>query len=609
MLGICGIIGKNSIEEGLSELAQMTTCMMHESFYTSGTYTNEHFGLCVGWVNRSEAFDDRIPVWNESKDVCLFFSGENYADKELIGKLISQGHKFDSTNYSYLVHLYEENGEKFFNLLNGWFRGILIDIRNGIMLLFNDRYGMQRTYYYETKRLLYFASEAKALLKACPNLRELDLRSLGEMFSFDCVLENRSLFSNIYLLPPGSVWTFRKGGNIKKSYYFKPETWECLAPLTKETFYNRFKETFKRILPRYFNTGKNIALSLTGGLDTRMILAMMNVPYGSLPCYTFGGMYNDSYDVKISRKIAQLCGQTHQVIEVGKKFLKEFPNLAEKTVFVTDGNMDVSGAADLYVNKIARDIAPLRITGNYGSEILRGTRHLKALPACKGLFEREFEKHVNGASDTLAEHYQGHKVSFAAFKQTHWLHYNRFSLEQSQLIVRSPYLDNELVALMFQAPDAVLDTNELSFRLINDGNSKLGDIITDRGLGGNNSKLFSKVFHYYYEFLFKADYAFNYGMPHWLSKADYFLLAPLHIEKIFLGRHKFYHFRVWFRDELSEYVKEFLLDTRSLNRPYLNKIFAERMILDHTSGRLNYTTEITKLLTIEILQRLMIDNQ
>ena len=263
---------------------------------------------------------------------------------------------------------------------------------------------MQRTYYYETKKSLYFASEAKALLKVCPELRELDMISLGEIFNFGCVLENRSMYSNIFLLPPGSVWTFKKGNSIKKSYYFKPETWERRTPLAKETFCKRFKETFENILPRYFNTDKNIALSVTGGLDSRMILASMNVPHGTLPCYTFGGMYNDCYDVKISRKIAKLCGQTHQVLEVGKKFLREFPDLAEKTVYVTDGNLDVSGAADLYVNKIAREIAPIRMTGNYGSEILRGARHLKALPVCKGLFERNFEKHVNVAANTLAKH-------------------------------------------------------------------------------------------------------------------------------------------------------------------------------------------------------------
>jgi asparagine synthase (glutamine-hydrolysing) len=592
MPGIAGIIRKNFVNENAEALRLMTKCMMHERFYTSGTYINERAGLGVGWVDHAGTFSDCMPVWNEANNICLIYSGENFAEKNITENLRSKGHEFDPKDASYLVHLYEESDGDFFIQLNGWFCGLLIDLRRGEAILFNDRYGMHRVYYYESKDTLYFSSEAKSLLSVCPELREFDMKSLGEMFSFGCVLENRTLFSKIFLLPAGSVWTIQKGSVIRKAHYFKPDTWESQPPQDQEVFYKELRETFVNILPRYFDTKNRIALSLTGGLDTRMIMACMSIETGTLPCYTFGGMYHDSYDVKISRKIADICHETHQVLEVDKKFFIEFPNLAEKVVYITDGNLDVSASADLYVNRLAREIAPVRLTGNYGSEILRGSRHLKALSACPGLFEKSLEEHINAA---------------AAFKQTSWFHYNRLALEQSQLTLRSPYLDNDLVGLMFQAPEDVLNSNELSLRLINDGNPELGRIMTDRGLGGNKGYLFSTVLHLYREFLFKADYAFNYGMPQWMARLDHYLLAPLHVERFFLGRHKFYHFRPWFQDELSAYVKEILLDQRSLKRPYLNGNFAKKIVLDHTSGRLNYTTEITKILTIELLQRCLID--
>jgi asparagine synthase (glutamine-hydrolysing) len=182
-------------------------------------------------------------------------------------------------------------------------------------------------------------------------------------------------------------------------------------------------------------------------------------------------------------------------------------------------------------------------------------------------------------------------------------------VEQSQLTVRSPYLDNDLVELMFRAPQEVLNSSELSFRLISDGNPRLGRIMTDRGLGGNIPCPFSRAAYLYHEFLFKADYAFNYGMPRWLAALDHYLLAPFRFESLFLGRHKFHHFRVWYRDQLAHYVRDILLDQRSLNRPYLNRKAAEKIVLDHTSGRLNYTSEITKLLTAELLQRQVIDHR
>ena len=607
MPGIVGILAHGSSGEHGLQRSQMLNCLMHEPSYASGVYTNEQIGIWLGWVCHPGSFSDYMPVWNRARDVCLIFMGEDFPDNGTRSRLISREDQSGPLQSRYLLDLFETQEEQFLSRLNGWFHGVLVDLRKGEAVLFNDRYGMQRLYYYQSKEALYFSSEAKSLLRVCPDLRQLDYKSMGEVFSFGCVLENRTLFSKILLLPPGSAWTFRRGAVVTRNFYFKPDTWEGQTLLPKEEFYENLRERFIGLLPKYFESGCRIGLSLTGGLDTRMILASKSVMPGKLPCYTFGGMYRDCFDVKIARKIAGVCSQSHTVIEVGKSFFPVFPRLAEKTVYISDGNMDVSGEADIYVNKIAKEIAPVRLTGNYGSEILRGARHLKALPPCPGLYEAGFETSIKNASGTLADVSLGNRVTFAAFKQVPWHHHNRLAVEQSQLVLRSPYLDNELVGLMFRAPVEVLNSNEFSFRLVRDGSPQLASIKTDRGLGGDTNPVLSKISYLYHEFLFKADYAMNYGMPQWLAKLDHSVLAPIQLEKVFLGRHKFYHFRVWFRDELSGYVKEILLDPISLRRPYLNSKFTERMVLDHTSGKLNYTTEITKLLTAELMQRLLID--
>ena len=240
------------------------------------------------------------------------------------------------------------------------------------VVLFNDRYGLGRIYYHENADGFYFSSEAKSLLKVLPELRQLDLTSLAETFSCGCVLQNRTLFPGISLLPGGSMWTFAQSGNIRKESYFNRRIWENQPLLSGAEYYEKLKETFARILPRYFRGTRQVAMSLTGGLDGRMIMAWANPSPGELPCYTFGGTYRDCADVKIARKIAKLCRQPHETIIVDSQFFTEFPNLAEKAVFVSDGTMDVTGSVELYVNRIASQIAPVRLTGNYGSEIVRG---------------------------------------------------------------------------------------------------------------------------------------------------------------------------------------------------------------------------------------------
>jgi asparagine synthase (glutamine-hydrolysing) len=584
----------------------MIAPMMHESFYASGRYINKNLGLYAGWVCHPGSFSDCMPICNESKDICLIFCGEDFSDSSDSSRLRARGHDYNPENASYLIHLYEEIGPKFIEKLNGWFSGMLVDLRTQSVVLFNDRYGLSRIYYHENADGFYFSSEAKSLLKILPELRQLNLTSLGETFSCGCVLQNRTLFSNISLLPGGSMWTFTGKSDIKKDSYFSREQWESQPLLNSAEYYEKLKETFSRILPKYFRGKRQVAMSLTGGLDGRMIMAWANCQTGELPCYTFGGTYRDCADVRIARRVAKKCGQSHNTIVIGNEFFPEFPQLAEKAVFVSDGTMDVSGSVELFANRMARDVAPVRLTGNYGSEILRGNVAFKPSAGEQAFWDPAFSELVRGAAATYQRERLCHEVSFIAFKQVPWHHYARLSVEQSQITMRSPYLDNDLVALMYQAPPNLIVSKEPSLRLIAEGNADLAKIPTDRGLLHHPIPGVTKLQNLYAEVTAKAEYAYDYGMPQWLAGIDG-VLESLHLEKLFLGRHKFYHFRVWYRDRLSQYLKDILLDSRTRSRPYLFGNRLEKILIAHIQGKGNYTTALHQALTAELIHRQLIE--
>lgn len=607
MPGIAGIIAAQPSQERRTQLDAMVRCMLHEPSYVSGTYIDDDLGIGVGWAGLPNAFSTGAPIWNATRTRCLIFSGENVLTAHSRALLRARGIQPDPLGPDYLLHLFDGDHTTFLNALNGWFSGVLIDLEAREGAVFNDRYGMHRLYLHDEGERLYFASEAKSVLAVCARARKLNFRALGQVFSFGCALDNETLFEGVSLLPPGSLLRFSRGKVSSRALYFDRESLEHAAPLDEETFYERLRETFRAILPSYAQAREQASISLTGGLDTRMIMANLDLPAGALPSYSFGGMYNESYDVSISREVARLCQQPYRIIEVGKDFLDNFPDLAEKTAYISDGGLDVTGAADLYVNQQAKKTASVRLTGNYGSEIMRGARHLKAVAPMPGLLDPGFERCVLDAAGALDRAWQGNPISLAAFKQAPWHHYNRLCVEQSQLTIRSPFLDNEFVDLMYQAPAQALRSSDVSLRLIRDGNPALAKIMTDRGLGGSHSRAYTAWTHLHREFTFKADYAFNYGMPQWLARVDRIALAPFRVERLFLGRHKFHHFRVWFKNELAGYVKDVLLDERSLARPYLNRDFVTRMVHDHLAGTRNYTTEITKLLTIELTQRRLTD--
>jgi asparagine synthase (glutamine-hydrolysing) len=604
MPGILGIISKAPIEE--RTLEQMLSCMVHRASYITGMYVNKEIGLNVGWITHEGSFSDCMPIWNEKKDVCLILSGEVFMDQNEIVRLKFNGHEYDPENASYLVHLYEEIGPLFVERLNGSFSGLLADLNKKRILLFNDRYGLGRLYYHENKDGFYFASEAKSILKVLPELRSLDMTGLAETFSCGCVLQNRTLFKGLALLPGGALWTVTGRGNIVKESYFSREDWERQPSLDGVEFYRNLKETFTRLLPKYTRGRQKVGMSLTGGLDCRLIMAWLNASPGQIPCYTFGSAYQDSRDVRIAQRVAECCGQTHKTIKVGNEYLKDFADLVGKSIYISDGTMDVTGSVELFVNKIANAIAPVRLTGNYGSEIVRGNVAFKPKGINADILAPEFACLVQDSARTYERERQGNLLTFIAFKQVPWHHYSRLAIEQSQITMRSPYLDNDLVSLMYRAPQDQISNPLPVLRLIEEGNPEMTRIPTDRSLLYRPTPLATKGRQVYEEFTVKAEYAYDYGMSQWLATIDH-ILAPFHLEKLFLGMHKFYHFRVWYRDQLSNYVKALILDARTLNRPYFNGKRLESMVNDHVKGHRNYTREIHRVLTTELIQRTLLE--
>jgi len=605
MPGIVGLITNVPREHAEPQLLRMLDAIRHEPSYTTGTWVDESLGVYLGWDLRPGSFCDGMPLVNEQRDVILAFSGEDYPEPGVVADLKSHGHALDSRQASYLVHAYEAD-PAFPAHLNGRFQGLVIDRRVGRATLFNDRSGMHRVYYHESNEAFYFAVEAKALLAVLPELRRLDPQGLGEYVSCGCVLENRTLFEGIGVLPPGSAWDFRGGALEQRRTYFYPSDWEAQGELETESYYETLRSVFAQNLPRYFAGDERIGMSVTGGLDTRMVMAWWKAAPDSVPCYSFSGTYRESQDVLLGRRLARLWGQSHQSLEVGDAFLSRFPEYALRTVFLTDGCADVSCAPILYTNELVRSIAPTRMTGNYGGEVLRGSRMFKAGEPAEGLFSAGLTRHLHESRNTYARIAQAHPVTFAVFRQAPWYHHGLFALEGTQLSVRSPFLDNDLVRTAYRAPRTAFADSRVCLRLIQDGNPVLRRVRTDRGVGSPG--FLGAVSRGLLEFTFRAEYAYNHGMPQWLARLDH-SLSPLHLDRVFLGRHKYYHFRVWYRDALSDYLRETLLDARALGRWYINRNTLQRIVAEHLGGLGNYTFDLHKVLSLELLHRSLLDRR
>jgi asparagine synthase (glutamine-hydrolysing) len=601
MPGIAGMISKRPALECAGLVGSMLACMRHEDFYISGTYFLEEMGVYAGWIAHEDSFAAEQIFFNEQRNIALILSGECFADPETRTDLTRKGHRIENNN-DWLVHLYEEKGEQFFGKLNGLFSGLVVDQRQKKAFLFNDRYGAERIYWHEARDAIYFASEAKALLRILPELRAFDEQGVAEFLAYGCTLEWRTLFRGIEILPGASLWSFG-GGKHDKRRYFSPETWESQPSLSAEAFQSAFERIFKKALPRYFESEATIGISLTGGLDTRMIMACRPLGARKVVCYTFSGEDGETFDDRLAARVAKVCGLAHRLLRIRSDFFSDFAFHVDRTVYVTDGCFGAIGAHEIYFNKQARQLAPVRLTGNYGSEVLRGISTFNPLKLSPSLFSSRFVRAQNSSAEAGVNG-NAHLITSAAFREIPWNLFGSLAAGRSQVSFRTPYLDNEIVALAYQAPESLRKSAIPAWRVVKANSALLGKIPTDRGQSPEHSGPAATFRRLISEATFKLDYLNNEGWPNWLSPFDPIFRRVTSSLKI-VGLHKYLHYRSWFRHELGEYIKSVVSDARTQQAPFWNLGFLKKMAVDHISGRKNYVLEINAVLALEAVERLL----
>ena len=168
-----------------------------------------------------------------------------------------------------------------------------------------------------------------------------------------------------------------------------------------------------------------------------------------------------------------MSDDTHRTIRIDEGFLKEFPDYARKSVYISDGTHDAHGAHDVYFNRMARDIAPIRLTGKFGSEVVRTRKLIPWMNFPRHLLQPNLVPFLNEASSLRHSVERPNPLSRVVGDEIAWYEYGRVAVEQSALVLRTPYMDNRLVKLMFQAGAEIRASRDLQSSFVIDKSSRL----------------------------------------------------------------------------------------------------------------------------------------
>lgn len=207
---MCGIAGylDGTDRTGPGVLEAMTTTLVHRGPDGEGFFRGPGVGLGHRRLSIVDLAGGAQPLGNEDGAVQVVFNGEIYNHLDLRRDLEERGHVFRThADTEVLVHLYEEDGPRLVERLNGMFAFALWDSRRRRLLLARDRIGIKPLYYTVTGGRLVFGSELKALLRHPAVPRRLDPTALSDYLSFLYVPAPKTIFQDVRKLPAAHVLT------------------------------------------------------------------------------------------------------------------------------------------------------------------------------------------------------------------------------------------------------------------------------------------------------------------------------------------------------------------------------------------------------------------
>ncbi len=589
MAGIAGVISSQPSDTCRAIVRSMLASMTRRRTDVSGVHCEPGTSTWIGWVSHNDSGRIERRDTEQTTDLAVIA-----ADGPVSASAAQPA--------SRLVERYRREGQEAFAHFDGLHSGVLVDRKAGRTFVFNDPNGLDRIYYGQTKDGLFFASEAKALLQAVPEFRALDPDGVADLIAFGCVLDDRTLFRGIRSLPAGSVSVY-DGGQRRQWRYVQHEDLERLEPLSPGEFDAAFDEAFEATLREQFQAPAKIGLSLTGGVDSRLILAYKPEIPGETICYTFTGPDGDMRDVRVAAAVASALGLPHETIRIEQNFFDDFGTFADRTVQITDGSFGLSGTHEVYLNEKARSLAPIRVGGVFGGELLRGVSSLTRQSLARPLLDPAFLEQVRGAEERWKVG-KGHRITSAAFTETPWSMFGTLAACRSQVTLRAPYLDKRVVSLAYRSPGGYRRSPMWALERIRRKSPRLAGLPTDRGYADGRSTARMLLPRVWSEISFKLDYLVTERLSPALSFLDP-ALDRLQRQHVVLGQHKYLNYRRWFRGRLAPYVSDRLASVRS--GPWWNDRVLRTLAESHVSGKANFVKEISAVLTLDAVERLLVN--
>jgi asparagine synthase (glutamine-hydrolysing) len=377
MCGICGqlnFIRREPVEPRV--IQRMARTIIHRGPDDEGYFVSGPLGLGFRRLSIIDLAGGHQPMSDAEETVWVIFNGEIYNHRELRTELMLHGHRFRTrSDTEVIVHGYKQWGTGVLNRLNGMFGLAIWDVKQQRLVVARDAMGIKLIYYRIADGQLTFGSEIRPIFAAGGGKPEVDPVALKLFLRFRYTPSPLTIFKGIRKLAPGTMLVFEGDKYREEAWYtYQPTPFE--SPKRVEEATRELLELYRAAVQRHLLSDVPVGLLLSGGLDSGLLLALMNEHGGPWPSYTIGyGKSFEDDELIEAAETATLLGARHVPVKLDRA---EFERSLPKIVECLEEPIATSSIVPMYfVCQRARQDVKVALIGQGPDEVFGGyKRHL-----------------------------------------------------------------------------------------------------------------------------------------------------------------------------------------------------------------------------------------
>ncbi|MGN6548257.1 MAG: asparagine synthase (glutamine-hydrolyzing) [Aureliella sp.] len=628
---MCGITGALWFDEAsavsAATLDRMTDALVHRGPDERGTYLESLRadvaglvpGVALGFRRLSiiDLAGGHQPMTNEDGSVVMVFNGEIYNYRELRKRLEGSGHQFRTDSDSEtIIHLYEDLGIDCFESLNGMFAIAIWDARRRQLVLARDRLGKKPLYYQANPRQVLFGSELKALA-ACESFqREISPGAIDRFLTYQYVPHPQTIYQHARKVPPGHVAVIRDGA-LKVSKYWRIN-WRHEVDIGEHEAASRLQDLLHDSVRLRLRSDVPLGAFLSGGVDSSLIVALAQGQLDRpLHSFSIGFSEADFDETAYARQVAAWMRTDHREFQVKPNAVGVLDRLAWH---YDEPFGDSSAIPTWYLCEMTRRHVTVALSGDGGDELFAGYERYRALWLSRWLdrafglqsilggrlvqslpastrqrsFVRRLQRFGAALNEPLARRYMNWLQIFPERMRAE-LYRSEFV---EQLPDEDPFEFFEAAWTQTEGRDLVSQASlsDLMTYLPCDLMTKVDIASMAHGLECRQPFLDYRLVEF--AAALPSKLKFRGGKGKLLLRRAFDKLLPRQIwerRKMGFG----VPLGVWFRGELRELTRSRLLSSDTRCHAYFRTEAIERLVDEHTSGRVNHSYRLWNLLMLE----------